>query len=32
MNKEYLKEIIYSSGDIFLPENVKTILITDIIG
>ncbi len=32
MNKEYIEQIIYRSGDIFLPENVKTILKTDIIG
>ena len=32
MDKEYIKEILYSSGDIFLPENVKTILQRDIIG
>jgi hypothetical protein len=32
MDKEYIKKIIYSSGDIFLPENVKTILQRDIIG
>ena len=32
MDKEYIKKIIYSSGDIFLPENVKTILKKDIIG
>jgi hypothetical protein len=27
-----LQEIIYSSGDVFLPENVKKILRTDLIG
>ena len=32
MDKEYIKEILYNSGDIFLPENVKTILRADIIG
>ena len=32
MNKDLLKKIIYSSGDIFFPENIKRILSTDIIG
>lgn len=32
MNKDLLKKIIYSSGDIFFPENIKQILSTDIIG
>ena len=32
MDNEYIKKIIYSSGDIFLPESVKTILLTEIIG
>lgn len=32
MDKEYIKKIIYRSGDVFLPENVITILATDIIG
>jgi hypothetical protein len=32
MDKEYIKKIIYSSGDIFLPESVRTILLTEIIG
>jgi hypothetical protein len=27
-----IQNIIYSSGDVFLPENIKTILATDIIG
>ncbi len=27
-----LQDIIYSSGDVFLPENVKKILRTDLIG
>jgi EamA domain-containing membrane protein RarD len=32
MNTEWLQHIIYSSGDIFLPEKVKDILGTDLIG
>ena len=32
MNKIYLQNIIYSSGDVFLPEKVKNILGTDLIG
>jgi hypothetical protein len=32
MNKINIQKIIYSSGDVFLPEKVKTILATDIIG
>ena len=32
MNKEYLNQILYNSGDVFLPESVKNILMTDIIG
>jgi hypothetical protein len=32
INKKYIQDIIYSSGDIFLPENVKNILGTDLIG
>ena len=32
MNKIYLQNIIYSSGDVFLPEQVKNILGTDLIG
>jgi hypothetical protein len=32
MNNEYLYKIIYNSGDIFLPEAVRTILQKDIIG
>jgi hypothetical protein len=32
MDKEYLYKIIYSSGDVFLPEALKTILQKDIIG
>ena len=32
MDKEYIKKIIYSSGDIFLPVSVKHILHRDIIG
>jgi hypothetical protein len=32
MNNEYLYKIIYSSGDVFLPEALKNILQKDIIG
>lgn len=32
MNKIQLQDIIYSSGDVFLPEKVKNILGTDLIG
>jgi hypothetical protein len=32
MNTIYLKNIIYNSGDVFLPEKVKNILGTDLIG
>jgi hypothetical protein len=32
MNKIYLQDIIYNSGDVFLPEKVKNILGTDLIG
>ena len=32
MNKKYIQNIIYNSGDIFLPEKVKNILGTDLIG
>jgi hypothetical protein len=32
MNKINLQKIIYSSGDVFLPEKVKKILGTDLIG
>jgi VanZ family protein len=32
MNKIYLQNIIYNSGDVFLPEKIKNILGTDLIG
>ena len=32
MNNIYLRDIIYNSGDVFLPENVKNILGTYLIG
>jgi len=32
MNKIYLQNIIYNSGDAFLPEKIKKILVTDLIG
>ena len=32
INKKYLQNIIYNSGDAFLPENIKNILATDLIG
>ena len=32
MDNEYIKKIIYNSGDIFLPESVRTILLTELIG
>jgi hypothetical protein len=32
MNKTYLHTIIYNSGDAFLPEKLKNILGTDLIG
>jgi hypothetical protein len=32
MNNIYLRDIIYNSGDVFLPEKVKNILGTDLIG
>jgi hypothetical protein len=32
MNKKYIQNIIYNSGDVFLPEKVKDILGTDLIG
>jgi len=32
MNKKTLHEIIYNSGDVFLPENIKKLLKTDLIG
>jgi hypothetical protein len=32
MNKDYLQQIFYNSGDIFLPEIVKNLLMTDLIG
>lgn len=32
MDKEYIKEIIYSSGDVFLPEKARNILEKELIG
>jgi hypothetical protein len=32
MNKQYLHNIIYNSGDVFLPEEIKYILGIDLIG
>jgi hypothetical protein len=32
MDVEYVKKVIYWSGDIFLPENVKRVLNRDILG
>lgn len=32
MTKYSLREIIYSSGDVFLPDNIKKFLGTDLIG
>jgi hypothetical protein len=32
MNKISIQNLIYNSGDIFLPENIKNILGTDLIG
>jgi len=32
MNKEYINNIIYNSGDVFLPERVKYLLGIDLIG
>jgi hypothetical protein len=32
MNKIYLENIIYNSGDAFLPEKIRNILGTDLIG
>jgi hypothetical protein len=32
MNKVWLQNIIYNSGDVFLPESIKNILGTDLIG
>jgi hypothetical protein len=32
MNKSSIQNIIYNSGDVFLPEKVKDILGTDLIG
>lgn len=32
MNKTQLKNIIYNSGDFFLPEKIKNILGTDLLG
>ena len=32
MNNKLLKNILYNSGDVFLPDNIKQILSYDIIG
>jgi hypothetical protein len=32
MDVEYIKKVIYSSGDVFLPETVKRVLRRDILG
>lgn len=32
MNKIYLQNIIYNSGDVFLPEKIKNILLIELIG
>jgi len=32
MNKSSIQNIIYNSGDVFLPENIKNILGKDLIG
>ena len=32
MNKEYIHNMIYNSGDMFLPERLKYILSVDLIG
>ena len=32
MNKKDMYNLIYNSGDVFLPEKIKTILLTDLIG
>lgn len=32
MNKDWLHKIIYSSGDVCLPEKIKNILGMDLIG
>ena len=32
INKKYIQNIIYNSGDVFLPEKVKDILGRDLIG
>ena len=32
IDKKYIQNIIYNSGDVFLPEKVKNILGTDLIG
>ena len=31
-NKEFIKKVIYNSGDVFLPERIKNFLKKDIIG
>ena len=32
MNIKNIEDIIYSSGDVFLPEKIRNILVTDLIG
>jgi hypothetical protein len=32
MYREYIKKIIYSSGDVFLPEQINNALRTDLLG
>ena len=32
IDKKYIQNIIYNSGDVFLPEKIKKILGTDLIG
>ena len=32
MNKEYIHNMIYNSGDMFLPERLKYILSVDLFG
>lgn len=32
MDKEYIKKIIYRSGDVFIPEKINTVLKTDLLG
>ena len=32
IDKQYIYDIIYNSGDIFLPVNIRNILVADLIG